>query len=188
MVRRYLIFTLLFSAFLFANLCAQENQAESVENILRINFVNPALEYELKTSNSSLMSGAAGIGYGGSYRELEVSGANGLVYIISPFVDLQHKWYYNRNKRLTKGKNIEGNAGNYFSVRGITRFAAISENVTRTDNLDFAVGPTWGLQRSYGKIHFLLDFGPQFYFDSIGNSGFFPVMVQINIGLNLNQK
>jgi len=182
------ILPLLLLALLCANLNAQENQAEPVENMLRINFVNPALEYEHKTSKSSVMSGAAGIGYGGSYRELEVSNANGLVYVISPFVDLQHKWYYNRNKRLSKGKSNEGNAGNYFSLRGITRFAAISENITRTDDFDFAIGPTWGLQRSYGKIHFLLDFGPQFYFDSIGNSGFFPIMVQINIGLNFKKK
>lgn len=182
------ILTLLFLALLHANLNAQENQAESVKNILRINFVNPALEYELKTSNSSVITGAAGIGYGGSYRELELSSANGLVYVISPFVDIQHKWYYNRNKRVVKSKSIEGNAGNYFSLRGITRFAAITENVTRTDNLDFAIGPTWGIQRSYGKMHLLVDFGPQYYFDSVGNSGFFPVMVQINIGLNLNQK
>ncbi|MEL6976665.1 MAG: hypothetical protein AAGL29_14915 [Bacteroidota bacterium] len=175
-------------ASLHANLNAQENQADSVKNILRINFVNPALEYELKTSNSSVITGAAGIGYSGSYRELELSSANGLVYIISPFVDIQHKWYYNRNKRVTKDKSVKGNAGNYFSLRGITRFSAITENVTRTDNLDFAVGPTWGIQRNYGKIHFLLDFGPQFYFDAIGNSGFFPLMVQINVGLNLQQK
>ncbi len=167
-------------------LSAQDSSNSETQNVFRINFINPALEYELKTGKNAVISGAVGIGYGGSYRELEVQGANGLVYIVSPFIDIQHKWLYNRNKRVSKGKNVGYNSGNFFSVRGISRLSSITENVTRTDNVDFAIGPTWGLQRSYKKIHLLFDIGPQYYFDTIGNSGFFPLMIQINIGLNLS--
>ncbi|AEM71952.1 hypothetical protein Murru_2930 [Allomuricauda ruestringensis DSM 13258] len=160
---------------------------DGLENIFRLNFINPALEYEKKTGDYSVISGAAGIGYGGSYRELEIQG-NGFVYIISPFVDIQYKLFYNRKKRVSKGKSILYNSGNYVSLRGITRFLPLTENVVRTDKTDFAIGPTWGLQRSFGKIHFLFDIGPQYYFDTKGNGGFFPIMVQINIGLNLSPK
>ncbi len=83
-------------------------------------------------------------------------------------------------------RSFQYSTENYFSLRGISRFGSITENVTRTDNTDFAFGPTWGLQRSFDKIHFLFDIDPQYYFDTIGNSGFFPIMVQINIGLNLS--
>lgn len=181
-------FFALLSVFVWSigSILAQDNDDLTVENIFRVNFLNPALEYELKTGDFSVLSAAGGIGYSGSYRELEVQGANGFAYVISPFIEVQHKWYYNRTKRASKGKNMAFNSGNYFSLRGISRFGSIAENVTRTDNMDFAFGPTWGLQRSFNKVHFLFDVGPQYYFDTLGNSGFFPIMVQINIGLNLS--
>lgn len=124
---------------------------------------------------------------GGSYRELEISSSDGFNFIISPFLDLQYKFLYNRDKRKVKNKNLNYNSGNFFSLRGIIRGSSISENVVRTDNVDFAIGPTWGFQRSFKKIHFLLDFGPQYYFDSVGNDGFFPLMIQLNLGLNLSK-
>src|SRR5690606_14021800 len=146
----------------FGSILAQAHQNVTVGNFFRVNFLNPALEYELKISDFSVLSGAGGIGYSGSYRELEVIGANGFAFVISPFIDVQHKWFYNRTKRALKGKNMGYNSGNYFSLRGISRFGSISENVTRTDNMDFAFGPTWGLQRSFNKVHFLFDIGPQY--------------------------
>lgn len=167
---------------------AQNKDQVSIHNVLRVNFVNPALEYEIRTGNRSAVSIGAGMGYGGSYRELEIQEANGLSYIISPFLDVQHKWFYNREKRVGLGKNIAFNSGNFISLRGISRFSSLAENVVRTDNIDFAIGPTWGLQRAFGKLHFLFDVGPQYYFDSTGNNGFFPLMVQINLGYNLNSK
>ncbi|WP_228236851.1 hypothetical protein [Allomuricauda sp. M10] len=177
------IFVLVLSV---SSILAQDDDDLGVGNIFRVNFINPALEYELKIGGFSVLSAAGGIGYSGSYRELEVQGANGFAYIISPFLDIQHKWFYNRTKRAASGKYIGYNSGNYFSLRGISRFGSIAENVTRTDNVDFAIGPTWGLQRSNSKLHFLFDIGPQYYTDTVGNSGFFPIMIQINIGLNLS--
>ena len=179
---------LLFIIFSINLLSAQDSGDSKTKNVFRVNFVNPSLEYEFTTGKNAVLSVGAGVGYGGSYRELEVQGANGLVYIVAPFTDIQHKWFYNRNKRISKGKDVEYNSGNFISVRGISKFSSIAENVTRTDNIDFAIGPTWGLQRSYKKVHFLFDIGPQYYFDTIGNSGFFPLMVQINLGLNLSSK
>lgn len=179
----------LYIIFLSINLLsAQESSDSKTKNVFRVNFVNPSLEYELKTGNNAVISAGAGIGYGGSYRELELQGANGLVHIIAPFIDIQQKWFYNRNKRISNDKSVEYNSGNYISFRGISRFASIAENVTRTDDVDFAIGPTWGLQRSFNKIHFLFDIGPQYYFDSKGNNGFFPLMIQINVGFNLSSK
>lgn len=166
----------------------QNNDDIQTESYFRVNFFNPALEYELKTGSYSALSTAVGIGYGGSFPDLEVTSANGFVYIISPFIDIQQKWYYNREKRFSQEKTIDYNAGNFISLRGIARFSPISENVTRTDDTDFGIGPTWGLQRAYNKWHFLFDVGPQFYFDTEGNSGFFPVIIQVNIGLNLSKK
>ncbi len=62
-----------------------------------------------------------------------------------------------------------------------------SENIIRKDDIDFAFGPTWGIQRAYGNLHLLFDVGPVYYFDTKGNSGFFPIALQLNIGFDLKK-
>jgi hypothetical protein len=158
------------------------------ENVLRVNFINPGVEYEMAIGGQRSLSLNLGVGYGGSYPELDVGGNSGFIYIIAPFADLQFKQYYNRNKRLEKSRSIEYNSGNFVSARLLARGASIADNVTRTDNKDFAIGPTWGFQRAYGKVHLLFDIGPYYYWDTKGNSGFFPLIFQLNIGLNLSKR
>lgn len=176
----YILFILIF----VFQVVSQENKI-SLENNWRVNFLNPGVEYEFATGEKSVISLGLGVGYSGSYRELEVQSKDGFNYIISPFLDMQYKIIYNRDKRLNQGKNINNNSGNYISIRAMARGWSIAENVFREDNKDIVIGPTWGIQRSFKKVHFLFDIGPQYYFDSIGNNGFFPLMLQLNLGLNL---
>ena len=169
---------------IFAMNAQQDHQ---VEKIWRINFINPSVEIELPTGELSSFSAGLGVGYGGAYPELTIGSPNGFVYIIAPILDLQQKWYYNFNKRIKKNKNVIGNSGNFFSFRLVTRGPSIADNINRTSDFDFAIGPTWGLQRRYGKsFHLLFDFGPQYYFDTEGNGGVFPINAQLNLGIDLN--
>ena len=155
------------------------------EKVLRINFLNPAVEIELSTGNKSTFSAALGVGYGGGYPDLTFNG-NGFIYIITPFVDLQEKFYYNLSKREQKGKQTANNSGNFISLRFITRGPSLASNVDRTSDIDFAFGPTWGLQRKLNNnLHLLFDIGPQYYFDTEGNGNIWPIMVQINLGIDL---
>lgn len=160
---------------------SQEINNVSTEKGWRVNFLNPSIELELPTGKYSTFSSALGIGYSGGYPDL-TSGDDGFVYIIAPFLDLQQKWFYNLEKRNRKDKVIENNSGNFISIRLITRGNSITDNVTRTSNFDFAIGPTWGIQRKYGNFHLLFDVGPQYYFDTEGNGNIWPLMIQINLG------
>lgn len=165
------------------------SQESVTEKVWRLNFLNPGIEVELPVTVKSTVSANAGVGYGGSYPNLsETDFQSGLVYTIAPFLDLQYKRFYNLEKRAEKNKHTNSNSGNFISARFITRGNSITDNFVRKADMDFAAGPTWGLQRAFGKIHLLFDLGPQFYFDTKGNSGFWPIMIQLNIGLNLNTK
>lgn len=165
---------------------AQEtSQSDYTQKVWRVNFVNPGLELELPTGKSSTFSIGAGIGYGGSYPDLSINN-NGFQYLISPFLDLQEKWFYNFEKRLSKGKSITNNSGNFIAARILVRGNSIASNFDRTSDVDFAFGPTWGIQRKYGKnFHLLFDVGPIYYMDTEGKGNLFPVMIQINLGLDL---
>ena len=172
---------------IFSTSNAQEvDSGNKLENNLIVNFVNPSIEYEWRISNYTLLSTALGIGYNGAYENLTVTD-DGFNYIIQPFIDVQYKFMYNRKKRERKGRILARNSGNFVSLRGIARGWSIADNVVKPSDFDFAIGPTWGIQRSYTKFRMLVDIGPQYYFDGLGNSGFFPFMVQINLGLNLSK-
>jgi len=163
----------------------QEEKTYNTEKVWRVNFLNPGAELELPTGNYSTFSTGLGIGYGGGYPDLTYGG-NGFIYIIAPFLDLQQKWFYNINKRIRKNRTVENNSGNFISARLITRGNSIADNVYRTSDFDFAFGPTWGIQRKYGKkFHLLFDIGPQYYFDTEGNGNIFPIMFQLNLGFDL---
>jgi hypothetical protein len=168
---------------------AQENENSNTLKVWRVNFLNPAIELELPTGNNSTFSSALGIGYGGGYPDLtQTYGGSGFIYIIAPFIDIQQKWYYNLEKRKRKDRTIENNSGNFISARFITRGKSIAENVNRTSDFDFAIGPTWGIQRKYGKnFHFLFDIGPQYYFDTKGNGNIWPLMIQLNLGFDFRK-
>ncbi|MDY7396878.1 hypothetical protein UMM65_16650 [Aureibaculum sp. 2210JD6-5] len=166
----------------------QTNENINTKKIWRINFLNPSIELEMPTGQYSTFSSALGISFGEGYPDLTFGGS-GFIYIISPFTDLQQKWFYNLNRRNGKNRTTENNSGNFVSSRLISRGNSISENVNRTSNFDFAIGPTWGIQRKYGKnFHFLFDVGPQYYFDTKGNGNIWPLMLQLNLGFDLSKK
>ena len=97
--------------------------------------------------------------------------------------------FYNFEKRKAKNRSTENNSGNFVSFRFLTRGNTIESNFIRSSNFDFAFGPTWGIQRKYGKnFHLLFDIGPHYYFDTNGNGGFFPIMFQLNLGFNLKKE
>ncbi len=171
---------------LFAFEGSSQNEVfNSTVKVWRINFLNPAIELELPVGNKSTLSTGIGVGYGGSYPHLTNSIGTGFVLLITPFIDLQYKFFYNFDKRLRKGKTIKHNSGNYVSARFLARGKSLESNISRTSESDFAFGPTWGIQRSKGQFHFLFDMGPIFYFDGIGNQGIFPIFLQVNLGIDL---
>ncbi|WP_298997652.1 hypothetical protein [uncultured Tenacibaculum sp.] len=179
MKKTFLLICSLFAASVFS----QEQQTESV---WRVNFLNPGIEYEMPTGNNSTLSIGAGIGYSVSYPHTDNTPVSGFITSFNSFLDVQHKWFYNFDKRKTKRLNITNNSGNFISARVLTRGESLFGNSNGTDGLDFAVGPTWGIQRKYGKnFHFLFDMGPIYYFDVNGNGYYFPLMLQLNLGFDL---
>lgn len=156
------------------------------EKVWRINILNPAIELETPMGENSTLSTGVGIGYGGSYPKTSFGGGTGFRYSINPFLEVQYKNFYNLKKRKNKNLSIENNSGNFISVRFLTRGNSIKSNFNRTTNFDFSFGPTWGVQRKYGKnFHILFDLGPIYYFDSNGKGNIFPIMFQLNLGFDL---
>ncbi|WP_347838923.1 hypothetical protein [uncultured Draconibacterium sp.] len=177
--------TLVFLLFLFVKISFGQEEGELIKSRFKLTIVNPGVEYEFKMSEKSTLALNLGIGYGGSYKDLKTSG-DGFMYLLSPFYDMQYRNYYNVTKRNSAGKNVKYNSSNYFGVRLLVRGPEIASSFSRTSELDYAFGPTWGIQRSFNQFNVLFDVGPYVYFDMKGEYGFLP-MFQLNIGYNLRK-
>jgi len=154
------------------------------QNVLRLNLINPGVEYEYSISDKSKLSANIGFGVSMSYPNLTIS-QPGHAFFLSTFFDVHYKNMYNFNRRERKSKNVDFNAGDFIGLKLSGRGKGVNSELTRTDNIDFTIGPTWGIQRNFKKINLLFDLGPVYYFDTKGNGGFYPIMLELNIGYNI---
>lgn len=173
------LIVIIISLFILKPIIAQDVGAK--RSIFRLNFINPGIEYEYSVSNKSNISANIGYGLLASYpNTTAVQPQNAPLF--APFFDLHYKIIYNFDKRKSKNKTIDYNAGVFFGIKFIGRGKNIDNGLIRTDDFDFAIGPTWGIRRNFKKNSILFNIGPQYYFDTKGNNGFYPIMFELNIG------
>ena len=104
--------------------------------------------------------------FGGSYYD-------GIGFILTPVITLEPRWYYNLDKRISKSKNINGNSGNFISLK--TSFIPDWFVISNVNNLsiinNISIIPTWGIRRNIGN-HFTYEagigVGYRYYFDFYG--------------------
>ena len=87
-------------------------------------------------------------------------GNNSNDFILGTIISLEPRWYYNISKRKNKSKRIDGNSGNFISLKAWYHPDLIL--ATSNDNInlisDFSIVPTWGIRRNIGK-HFNYEAG-----------------------------
>ncbi|TVZ25732.1 hypothetical protein JM83_0661 [Gillisia sp. Hel_I_86] len=173
----------LLSTFLLLSLCiqAQDQKSPEVSNkVFSVNFLTPGLELESKLSEKTTIDLNLTTGFaltGGSNRDTEFG--------IFPTFESQYRFYYNLEKRMKKGKNIENNSGNYVGAMASIRSGKpIIGDIEFEDDFAVFLGPVWGLQRYYGSGFKLnLNLGAGYVFDNADNS-----YVSLLVGLRLGWK
>jgi hypothetical protein len=80
---------------------------------------------------------------------------DGTGFILQPVLTIEPRYYYNLEKRNSKGRNAANNSGNYISIKTSYHpdwfVINLEDNVTKT--ADLAIVPTWGIKRQTGN-HF----------------------------------
>ena len=91
------------------------------------------------------------LGFGFAWGSSATYIDNSSYWAVMPVVMVEPRYYYNLNKRLNKGRRIEGNSGNFLALSvGIQPdFGFTSDNVDL--NKEFYVIPSWGIRRSIGQ-------------------------------------
>jgi hypothetical protein len=111
-------------------------------------------------------------------REFESFGPNSDFYGIL-HLSLEPRWYYNLDRRLKKGKNIDRNSGNFVALLTSLNLESVSftnnDRIRSLDQIRFV--PKWGIRRSLGK-HISYEagfgFGYAFFLNNTERTRFFP--------------
>ncbi|RNC86322.1 MAG: hypothetical protein ED556_08490 [Winogradskyella sp.] len=134
---------------------AQEASVETSVYGLQIGILGFWAHNEARLSNAIALRSELGVelGYNDSVLASQSGFYGGISIIVEP------RWYYNLNRRISKNKRIDGNTGNFISLRvnyhpDVLLFSEI-------DNLDLisdiSIIPSYGLRRSLGQ-HFNYEF------------------------------
>lgn len=79
---------------------------------------------------------------------------------MTPVITLEPRLYYNLNKRVKKSRSIDGNSGNFISLK--TSYHPDWFIISSSDDVhvisDILIVPTWGIRRNLGK-HFSYEAG-----------------------------
>ncbi|AXO79604.1 hypothetical protein DZC78_04085 [Olleya aquimaris] len=136
-----------------------KSQNASVEKStfgIQTGFLGIWVHNESKLSNQFALRSELGLDTGifGS----DVNDING--FLLVPTITAEPRWYYNLNKRENKSKRIDGNSGNFISIKTTYHpdwFMISNENSINFIS-DISIIPTWGIRRNIGN-HFNYETG-----------------------------
>lgn len=149
------LFILSFMAFL-----SVFTQAQTTDNFsLKVGVIGGWLSYEKPLTNQMTVVGE--LGYIGGFYKNQYLNHSGSLFTTS--LGLEGRYYYNFNRRTERGKNIENNAANYFSVDMVY----IPDFLTTSSEKDIQVLKTFNVFAKYGfkrnfssKLNYEIAFGP----------------------------
>lgn len=138
------------------NVKSQEASVEKAVFGIQTGFLGVWTHGEFKLSNRIALRGEigidAGIAGGNNYDET--------VYLSAPVITLEPRWYYNLNKRVNKSRRIDGNSGNFISIKSSYHpdmlISSSEDNIVFIN--DLTIVPTWGIRRNIGN-HFNYETG-----------------------------
>lgn len=171
----------------FSLLCISLLSAQGNKNVeeqqFKINFLSPAIVYEVGIQKNSTLYFELGTTFG-----LGLNSESDVDFGFFPLIETQYRHYYNFSRRLKKGKNIEANTANYV---GLTTVYTSGDAILGDFNLDnsnnFFVGPVYGLQRTYKRgFNFGIEIGAG-YFNNNGGQGII-IGADFTIGWVLGRK
>ncbi|GAA4886694.1 hypothetical protein GCM10023311_07570 [Flaviramulus aquimarinus] len=136
-----------------------KSQNASVEKStygIQTGFLGIWVNNEIKLSNQIALRSEIGFDsgiWGGDFYERTG-------FLLTPVITLEPRLYYNLNKRVSKSRRIDGNNGNFISLK--TSYHPDWFVISNKDNVsvisDISIIPTWGIRRNIGK-HFTYETG-----------------------------
>ncbi|WP_282630934.1 hypothetical protein [Empedobacter sedimenti] len=149
---KQLLFTLLLSSSLFA-----QEKATDLFNA-NVSLIGIGIQYEKALSENFTAIGTLDYIGGFSYTE-DWNGEGDFNYILTTSIDLEGRYYYNFNRRISKNKNTKNNSANYIALK-----ANFIPDLLTLKNAGESLKPQGRLTLNYGlKRSFAQNFFYEFY-------------------------
>jgi len=151
---------------------------------LKINLINPGIEYEKALGVNTTFDIKAGLQIGldpvlpNVYEE----------FALLPAIAGQYRYYYNFGKRQRKGKQIYGNSANYVAPSTAIFFPGKRTIANEVEEGSFGyIGMVTGLQRSFNSgFNFSIDVGAGYYLGKF-EGAIYPI-ANLSFGWIINEK
>ncbi|MAU72043.1 MAG: hypothetical protein CML04_08095 [Pseudozobellia sp.] len=166
---------LLFIAAFFNSLAQSDKQVE--KGLLKVNALLPGASYELGAGRNTtfnfdvaLVPGGGTDYYGNSRFGLFIG------------AQAEFRYFANFNRRLSKGKNIDGNSGNYWALNNQILIGNPLVGTYYLDNTyNHIVAITYGIQRTRPKgFYWNVSFGPGVGISESDAGG--AIMIDVKLG------
>lgn len=123
-----------------------------------INIIGAELSYERNLSNK--FSIKSSLGYNGSIYRTSGSTFNDKknVFVLQPKIKVQPRFYYNKEKRVVKGKNTDYNSADFLSMN--LEYLTSELNISNAGFYEpeiFKVGFGWNLRRNIKDTKFIYE-------------------------------
>lgn len=162
-------------AFLFLVIFVIGAQAQSNRNvedgIFKINAILPGINFELGVGQQSALNFELGL----------IPDWNGALDIF-PYLGADYRYFTNFGRRLSKGKNTSGNAGDFIAFTNRAQITApLLANFEYDEPVLYAGGIVYGIQRTYDPgFYWGTSFGPAFF--SGDNSPSLGLLLNLKLG------
>jgi len=158
-----------------------DSQPEVVQTVWRASFLSPGIINETRLGDRATLVSEARLSTYTKAKVVETSPDKNTFYsssTVNPDVSVGARYFYNFERRLTKGKSIRYNSGNYFSVQARYRFPSVAKNesdqVPIGNGSGFGVEALWGFQRTYRRYFYLnLSLGSRVFRGEVEGAGDF---------------
>jgi hypothetical protein len=112
-----IIFTIFFAA-LSQLAFSQDKETSLKKDIISadIGLLIVGINYERHLGGLFTLKSELGLGFGFSWGQDIINGGTYYVYVLTPVVIAEPRYYYNFNRRVEKGKKTSYNASNYFAM------------------------------------------------------------------------
>jgi hypothetical protein len=184
-MKKVLLISVLFSLTLMAK--SQDVSVEQSVSGIQLGIYGIWAHKESKLTNQLVLRGE--IGFNSGFWGGRIHDKTG--FVMTPVIIAEPRWYYNLNKRKNKSRRIDGNSGNFLSIR--TSYHPDWFIISNYDNAEvisnISIMPTWGIRRNIGK-HFNYEagvgIGYQYFFSKqagyVENEGETEINLHLRIG------
>jgi hypothetical protein len=143
---------LCFFAFVSSAQFTLQDDASTTKSVTNLSIFSPAITHEIAVGKRQTIFLSGELEIIARYERNSMNNQYKSYYGLQPQLTADFRHYYNFEKRLTKGKNINNNSGNYLALRTMYTFdPVVNKDQFTSYNNGLILGGVWGIQRVYNS-------------------------------------